>query len=319
MSVELKSIVFTDMYVSASAAWLSGVPGTLDPTPAPPEFSAEIRDLRTMCEDLLRKHGRDDFSLRHWDTAYRASVIKSIDGLIFVLRRFPESIPPIQKLGIHQVLVDRMLKPGLSGLIVVSGAFGQGKTTTSSSIVAGRLSKLGGVAVTIEDPPEMPLHGKHGEGVCFQTWVERGGFADACRKATRWAPSMILLGEVRDAETAVEALRAAVNGRLVICTTHAENPIMAIERIYALATSAGSAGSSEDVAALLASGLTAVIHQRFASQGDEKRLFVDALWVDGEDATSIRATITQRKFVQLGTVLEMQKNRMLAGNPIVRR
>lgn len=312
MTATLKGLIFTDMYIGLTTAWLSGVPGTLDPTPAGAEYMVEIKDLRGLCEDLLKKHGREDFSLRHYGTSYRASVIRSIDEVVFVLRRFPESVQRLQSIGIHPALVEKLLKPGLSGLIVVSGAFGQGKTTTSGAILVGRLEKLGGVAVTVEDPPELPLHGKHGNGICFQTWVERGGFADACRKATRWAPSMILLGEIRDAETAVEALRAAVNGRLVLCTTHAENPIMAIERIFALATSAGSAGSSEDVANLLASGLTTVVHQRIEMHGDEKRLIVDSLFVPGEDAQSIRSTISSRKFSQLSTVLQMQKTRMIA-------
>lgn len=310
----LKDIKFTDIYVGQTAALLSGVPGTLDPTPAPPEHAEEIKELRQKCQDLLEKHKREDFALRHCETSYRASVIKSLDEEVFVLRRFPDVVPKLTELGIHSALIDKLMKKGLSGLIVVSGAFGQGKTTTGSAILVARLSTLGGVAVTVEDPPEMPLQGKHGEGVCYQTWVERGGFADACRKATRWAPSMIFLGEIRDAETAVEALRASVNGRMVVCTTHSDNAAMAIERIFSLATSAVGSGTSDDIATLLASGLTAVLHQKLENHSGEKRLIMESLWVEGDDATSIRAIIASKKLNQLSSVIQLQRNRIFAAS-----
>ena len=314
MSTTLKSIVFTDIYLGVETALLSGVPGTLDPTPVPAQFTDEITTLRELCEKTLFRHGRDDFSLRHTEISYRVSVLRSISEIVFVLRRFPDEVPKISSLGIHSSIIERVVKPGLVGLIVVSGAFGQGKTTTASAIVSERLSRLGGVGVTVEEPPEMPLQGRHGDGVCYQTWVKQGEFAESCRKATRWAPTMILLGEVRDSETAIEALRAAVNGRLVVCTAHADSAIMAIERIFALANGAGSAGSPEDISGLLASGLAGVLHQklvRSTTEGGSKRLQVETLWLDAEDAPSIRATISSRRFNQLVSVVQMQKNRLL--------
>ncbi|MDA0629118.1 ATPase, T2SS/T4P/T4SS family, partial [Acinetobacter baumannii] len=140
--------------------------------------------------------------------------------VVFVLRRFPAKVPTFESLNLHNGYVSKLMQQRLSGLIVIAGPFGAGKTTTASALIAARLSKFGGVAITIEDPPEMPLEGKHGEGVCYQTWADRGGFGDATRKMARFAPSIIFLGEVRDAETAAEALRASINGRLVVCTAH---------------------------------------------------------------------------------------------------
>jgi type II secretory ATPase GspE/PulE/Tfp pilus assembly ATPase PilB-like protein len=51
-------------------------------------------------------------------------------------------------------------------------------------------------------------------GVCYQTWVDQGEFGDMCRKTARYAPNIIFLGEVRDSETASEALRASINGAI---------------------------------------------------------------------------------------------------------
>lgn len=310
----LKEIVFSDIYLGATGAWLSGVPGTSDPVAAPEDDNEEVKDLRVECEDYREKHPeREDFPLRLRDISYRVSVMTSISETVFVLRRLSEKITPITELGIHAGFIEMMMKPKITGLFVISGTFGQGKTTTASSLVVARVAKYGGVAVTVEEPPEMPLQGRHGEGVCYQTWVERGGFGHACRQVARWAPSIIFLGEIRDAETALEALRASINGKLVVCTTHADNPAMAIERIFALASADGA--SAEDVLGMLATGLYAVVHQRLESPGanGRRQLLLDPLFMTPEDAPGARSIIRQRKFEQLKNVVQLQKNRMIVG------
>ncbi len=303
----LKDLKFSDLYLGQENCWLSGVPRTCDPTPAPPECAEELHELRQICEETSGKTARQEFSLKHRDIAYRASLLKSLSEDVYVLRRFPEQVPEITELGLHPRHVEMLMTPKLTGLIVVAGAFGQGKTTTASAIIAGRIAKFGGVAVCIEDPPEMPLEGRRGEGVIYQRWVEQGGFAQECRQAARWAPSIIFVGEVRDAETATEALRASINGRMVVCTIHSDNARTAVDRLYSLAN--GVAGSSEDVANLLSTGLTAIVHQRL--EGEPKRPRIEFLWLEGEDAIGAQNTIRQRKFNQLDNEIILQRNRML--------
>jgi Tfp pilus assembly pilus retraction ATPase PilT len=310
----LKEITFSDIYLGEAGAWLSGVPGTSDPVAAPEKDAEEVKDLRTACEEYREKHPeREDFPLRHGDLSYRASVMRSINEIVYVLRRVSDKITPITELGIPPVFVEMMMSPKLSGLFVISGTFGQGKTTTASSLVVSRIAKFGGVAVTVEEPPEMPMEGRHGEGVCYQTWVERGGFGHACRQVARWAPSVIFLGEIRDAETALEALRASINGKLVVCTAHADNCAMALERIFALASVEGAA--AEDVLSMLATGLVAVVHQRFepASQNGRRQLTLEPLFMTPEDAQGARSLIRQRKFEQLKNLVNLQRNRMIVG------
>lgn len=305
----LKDIDLKDIYLGHPNAWLAGVPGTSDPIPAPEDCLEELADLREMCDDFVSASSRDEFTVRHNDVAYRVSMLKSMSDVVYVLRRFPAFVPPLNGLGIHQGYIGRLMQPNLSGLIVVAGAFGQGKTTTASSVIATRLSQYGGVAITIEDPPEMPLEGRHGEGVCYQTWVDRGQFGDATRKTARYAPSIIFLGEVRDSETAAEALRASINGRLVICTTHADSVPMAIERLYSLAN--GVAGNSEDTSSLLAGGLLCVMHQRL--EGEPKRPKIEFLWLGDQDSQGVRNTIRQRRFEQVTNEVTLQLNRMMMG------
>lgn len=306
----LKNLPIKDIYIGKSASWLSGLPGTKDPVPAPQDVQGELADLRSLCEDMAKSTGRDDFPVRLNEVTYRASVLMSLTDRVFVLRRMPDRVPAMEELSIHPAYVRMLTQPDLTGLIVVAGPFGQGKTTTASAVVTARLRKFGGVAVTIEDPPEMPLEGLHGEGVCYQTWVDKGEFGEACRKAARWAPSMILVGEIRDSDTAAVAIRASINGRLVICTVHADSVPMAIERIYTLAQ--GSIGNSEDSSSLLAGGLLCVLHQKLI--GDVKQLKMEGLWLGDNESQGVRHMIRQRRFEQVGNEVQMQLNRLLMGS-----
>jgi len=145
--------------------------------------------------------------------------------------------------------------------------------------------------------------------VCYQTWVDRGQFGDATRRTARYAPSIIFLGEVRDAETASEVLRASINGRLVVCTIHADSVPLAIERLYSLAN--GVAGTSEDTSSLLAGGLLCVLHQRLEGDGEVKVPRTEFLWMGDGDSHGVRNTIRQRKFEQVQNEVTLQKNRMV--------
>lgn len=305
--MRVKELDFSDIYIGENDSWLTGVPGEGDPLPAPLAVRDDIIEIRRCCESESDTAGRDEFPIRHDDVTYRVSRLVSIDEVVFVLRRFPATVPDLEHIGMHPVLRKLLLTKGLSGLIIVAGAYGQGKTTTASSIIRERLNVIGGVAITIEDPTEMPLQGRHGEGVCYQTWVEIGGFGHACRQAARWAPSMIFLGEVRDGETAIEALRASLNGRLVICTMHADNVPSAVERMFALACSSG--GNSDDIASMLGNGLTAVFHQKL--EGEPKRPVFSFLWMRGERLTSPRNLVKTKRFDHLVNDVQLQENQLL--------
>lgn len=304
----LDSLQFKDLYLGTDKAWLSGIPHTKDPIPAPPEAHDDLQALRKLCAERLAASSREEFPVRSNNVSYRASVLKSVNETVFVLRRMPKSIPQPEDLSIHPGYVDLLTRPGLSGLVIVAGPFGQGKTTTASSILAARLTRYGGVGVTIEDPPEMPLEGMHGEGVCYQTETEIGKFPEACRKAARWAPSIIFIGEIRDSETAAEALRASINGRLVMCTIHADSVTMAIERMYSLAN--GDIGNPDDTASLMSNGLLAVMHQRL--EGEPRKPKLEFLWAgDQQETSGLRSTIRQRRWEQIANEVQVQRNRLL--------
>lgn len=305
---------FADLYLGKDAAWMTGVPGQTDPWQIPRELLPEANTLRMNCEYELKAASlsgsgpnESDFRLRVETTILRGSVIRSLSDTVYVLRRFAQMITPFESLNIMKPIKEALLSAPLSGLVVVGGTYSQGKTTTASGLVASRLALHGGIAVTIENPPELPLEGRHGDGMCFQTVAHKGSFADACRNAMRWAPSIIFLGEIRDGETAVEALRASINGRLVICTAHGEDVITTIKRIHSLASSVTSLGDAQE---LLGHGLSFVLHQRLQGEGPKRALKVEALNCRQDSTTAVKSCLASGKFEQLVSTIESQRNEM---------
>lgn len=308
----LYSSTFTDLYLSEGDCWFAGVPGQPDPHLAADHLRSELLDLWQKCSDIERKINRGDFAIQHSGITYRVSKMPSIGGVVYVLRRFPQEIPDINKIGLMPGVVRRLMRPNLRGMIAIGGATGSGKTWTASALIKARLEMFGGVAVTAEDPPEMPLHGRHGKGVCFQVPVSRGtgGFGEASRHIVRWKPTIVFLGEIRDEEVAVEALRASINGHLVITTVHADNVISSIQRLYSLANT----GEGGDTSALLADGLLAVIHQRLEVVGARKMLKTESLLLVDEASRGAKSIIRQGRFEMLATEIRQQHNQMMNEN-----
>lgn len=214
-------------------------------------------------------NGYEEFVVRINDRTFRGHKIMTITGPIYALRRLPAYIPSLDKLGmdaaVRQLLLHKSLCRG--GLVLVCGETGQGKSTTCAATVKERMTNLGSFCLTVEDPPEMPLHGAHGKGRCLQTEVQSGKWAEAMRGAMRCYPtvsgSMLYVGETRDPETAAEVLRIATNGHLVLTTVHADGLDSAIRRYMSLA---GAAMVESEVRNIMASSFRLAIHQQLVDE-----------------------------------------------------
>ncbi|WP_164703902.1 ATPase, T2SS/T4P/T4SS family, partial [Pseudomonas viridiflava] len=92
-------------------------------------------------------------------------------------------------------------------------------------------------ALAAEDPAETDLNGRHGSGRWIQMQVSRrnGGYEEALMRGLRSGADMMFIGEIRDTPTAVEAVRAAINGLFIVTTVHAGTVPQAIERVITLA------------------------------------------------------------------------------------
>lgn len=165
---------------------------------------------------------------------YRASVTPSMHGPKLVLRIFDERNAPqsITDLGLAPYMEERMRSACRSdaGMVLVCGPTGSGKTTTLYNGMR-EIDRDTRNVITIEDPVEYRL-----DGVTQMPIDETRGhtYANLLRSVLRQDPDVILLGEIRDEETAQTALRAAMTGHLVFSTVHAKDSIAAVFRLLDL-------------------------------------------------------------------------------------
>ncbi|WP_027389721.1 GspE/PulE family protein [Chrysiogenes arsenatis] len=166
---------------------------------------------------------------RHVD--FRVSVLPTLHGENIVLRILDRhhGMVPLDKLGLSEAalrtLRDMVAQP--EGIILVSGPTGSGKTTTLYSILHTLNNEQVNI-VTLEDPVELPLAGLRQSAI---NEAAKLTFASGIRALLRQDPDIILIGEIRDADTATMALRAAMTGHQVYATLHANSALGAIPRL----------------------------------------------------------------------------------------
>ena len=293
-----------------------------------PDYNTENGLIRREFEDfeafyeLLEKsyQGNSSYSVIYEGFFFRVERSVSMYGVLFCMRKMPKQVPDLSTLGYPPALVNYLAGLGkCSGLILLGGATGSGKTTTVSSLLREYLIRNGGFAYTIEDPFEMPLDGEYKSlngslGLCKQTQPINDNWGDSLRSALRSRPRYILVGEIRTPEAASECLRAATSGHLVLSTIHANNVSDAIDAVVKHA----SAGEmSEDLAFdLLSRGVLGVIHQSLIGVG-EKRPVVQYLFANPNTTQGDQTrNIIKSGKINLATTIEMQMTRMAQGRPL---
>ncbi len=182
---------------------------------------------------LLAKNGTADLS---WSLParcrFRVNVFQQRGSFSIVMRVIPHDIPSFESLAIPLHLGD--ICELRNGLVLLTGPTGSGKSSTLAAIIDQINRNKSYHIVTIEDPIEF-LHG-HKKSTINQREVgsDTKDFASALRAALRQAPKVILVGEMRDLETAEIALEAAETGHLVLSTLHTIDASRTIDRIIGL-------------------------------------------------------------------------------------
>jgi twitching motility protein PilT len=241
--------------------------------------------------DRLRVERNIDFSFELEAAGragrFRANLFLAGGQLGACLRVVPTTIPDFAWAGFPADLAERLAFLR-DGLVILSGATGSGKTTTLAMIV-NLLNQAGGYRiVTVEEPVEY-LYPRSLNSVVTQreVGVDVLTFADGLRSGLRQDPDAILVGEVRDRETAQMALSAAETGHLVFTTLHTRDAKGAVSRFADLFPQE----AQRDVRAQLALGLRAVVSQRLlpgVERGAKRHLALEVLWNTNPVAATIR-------------------------------
>jgi twitching motility protein PilT len=160
---------------------------------------------------------------------FRVNAFKQRGAISFAFRVIPKNVPNFEQLSLPKGV--QRLADEHRGLVLVTGATGSGKTTTLAAMIDYMNRSRRQHIVTIEDPIEI-LHPDH---ACIVNQREVGldttDFMQALRRALRQDPDVILIGELRDAETAQTALQAAESGHLVLSTMHTVDAAETIGRM----------------------------------------------------------------------------------------
>ena len=174
--------------------------------------------------------GDDDFSFALPSLArFRVNTYRQRGSAAAVIRLVSFEIPDWQAIGIPQGVME--LAELTSGMVLVTGTAGSGKTTTQACII-DRINRTREChIVTLEDPVEF-LH-RHRKSIVSQREIaiDTQDYLSALRACVRQAPDVILLGEMRDPETIHTALTAAETGHLVLATLHTRGAVNAVDRI----------------------------------------------------------------------------------------
>jgi twitching motility protein PilT len=228
---------------------------------------ATVTAVNRQKEADFRATGELDISYTSNDlTRYRVNGFLQRGATSFAFRVIPREIPNFAQLRMPSG-VERLANEH-RGLVLVTGATGSGKTTTLAAMLGHINATRRQHIVTIEDPIEV-LHEDQG---CIVNQREVGldtqSFGQALRRALRQDPDIILIGELRDAETAETALQAAESGHLVFSTLHTVDAAETISRL----TEFFPGVKQNQIRSILAGVLRGVISQRLLPRVDGGRV-----------------------------------------------
>jgi twitching motility protein PilT len=191
-----------------------------------------IRDNPDASHQLAKQRTADLSYALPGKCRFRVNIFQQRNSYSIVMRVIPHEIPTFDSLGLPSVLAE--IAEIRNGVVLLTGPTGSGKSSTLAAII-DRINEIKSYhIVTIEDPIEF-LH-NHKKSTINQREVgaDTKDFASALRAALRQAPKVILVGEMRDLETAEIALEAAETGHLVLSTLHTIDASKTVDRIIGL-------------------------------------------------------------------------------------
>jgi twitching motility protein PilT len=286
--------------------------GSIAPLPGCPELGEQdlldaLESVTMVAPDRMRQfHETGDLDIAYTAEGlprFRVNVFRQRGAISFAFRVIPKDVPSFERLS---------MPPGVArlanehrGLVLVTGATGSGKTTTLAALIGHINETRRQHIVTIEDPIEI-LHGDRG---CIVNQREVGldteSFQQALRRALRQDPDVILIGELRDVETAQTALQAAESGHLVLSTMHTVDAAETIGRMIEFFPAA----KQVQIRSIMAGVLRGVISQRLLPKLDGGRIAaVEVMVTNNRIADLVRENRTEEisEAIEEGAFFHMQ-------------
>lgn len=253
--------------------------------------------MREICEprawDRYKEKGDLDFAYEmDEDNRFRCNYLKQQHGLACVFRIIPTKIASLEQLGIPPVVKE--FGHMRSGLVLVTGPTGSGKSTTLAALLDYINTNFRRHIITIEEPIEFVHRNKKSIITQREVPIQTPTFADGLRAALREDADIVLVGEMRDLETISLALTAAETGLLVFGTLHTNNARKTVDRIIDVFPS----DQQSQVRTMLAASLRGVVAQLLMKKSDGKgRAAVNEIMVSNSAVSAIiREGATQKLY-----------------------
>jgi twitching motility protein PilT len=229
-----------------------------------PELEGYVTEILTPSQQGVFRQGHDlDFSYVSSDGGrFRVNLFRKDTGPGAVFRFIPEEVPTLESLGLPPIV--RQLCDYRQGLVLVTGATGTGKSTTLAAMIDFINTSFKLNIISLEDPIEFVHKCKNSQVVQRELGTHLRSFSTGVRASLREDPDVILVGEMRDAETITMAMTAAETGHLVLATLHTTGAVKSIDRII----DALPSQQREQTKSFLAQSLVAVVTQVLVKTAD---------------------------------------------------
>ena len=195
------------------------------------ELETYLLEILTATQKEKLQQGHDlDFSYVGDEGArFRVNVFRKATGIGAVFRHIPGEVPTLEQLNVPDIL--KQFCEYHQGMVLVTGSTGTGKSTTLAAMVNHLNETRNLNIISLEDPIEFVHPSKQCQVIQREIGTHVASFADGVRSAMREDPDVILVGELRDAETISMAMTAAETGHLVLATLHTTGAVKTIDRI----------------------------------------------------------------------------------------
>ena len=264
-----------------------------------PELETYVMEILTRGHQDRFRNGEDvDFSYVSEDGGrFRVNVFRKDSGVGAVFRSIPSEIPTIESLGLPPMVAK--LCDYHQGMVLVTGSTGTGKSTTLAAMIDLLNSSRSLNIISLEDPIEFVHRSKQSQVIQRELGTHLPSFAEGVRAAMREDPDVILVGEMRDAETISMAMTAAETGHLVLGTLHTTSATKTIDRVI----DALPIEEREQTKSFLSQSLLAVITQALVKrpEGRGRRAVCEVMVMNRAIAKLIQTDQTHQIPAQLQT------------------